>query len=436
VFVRRIITAYVLALGVILLILSGGLVPEANWSGERPVDVYDGAGTEPVEEADLPPRLTETNEAAVRPVRLDPGEGDIPLTALLAYRRAADVMTEAKPSCGLSWPLLAAIGRVESDHGRADGARLGEDGVSRPTRGGPEGVGPMRFFPAVWQVVAVDGDGDGERSPHDIDDAALAAAVYLCASGDDLRDAAAMRAAVRSYNDSGRYVDLVLAYEEKYRSGDFLVSAPSGAARPASVVLDGPRLDATPLGGQSAAAARIKDRVKAEVRDALTAAQAATPTGGASPSAAPAVSTTSAGPSAKPQASAAGPSETQGGSKPSGSPDAGSPASSPAGSPGEGLPATGSPGESSGPSSPSTPATSPATSPGTTPPSGGGGGGADEQPSQTPDPEPCTTEDASSGPGDTETTDPGPEEDGALEDAARCEATESPTPSADGSPAD
>jgi hypothetical protein len=436
VFVRRTITAYALSLGVLLLILSGGLVPEATWSGDSPDDVYDGQANEPAPETDPPSPVTATGEPAVRQVRLDAGEGDIPLTALLAYRGAADVMGEAKASCGLSWPLLAAIGRVESDHGRADGARLGEDGVSTPTRGAPGGLGPMRFFPSVWRMVAVDGDGDGVRNPHDIDDAALAVAVYLCAPGEDLRGPAAKRAAVRTYDDARRYVELVLAYEEMYRSGEFLVSASSGAARPASVVLKGPRLDATPLGGKSPAAARIRDRVSKQVRHAMTrAAETVATSRGASPSAAPATKTTQARPSTKPQAPATTPSTTQaGGSTP------------PAGSPATGSPAGG---PSGGADSPAPPPTGPATSP-TTPsespePPSGGGTPADE-PTESPDADPCTVddEDAEPLPGT-----PGAEDDAASqdksaevdpseggadpgetnEDEARCEPVETPTPS-------
>ena len=47
-------------------------------------------------------------------------------------------------------------------------------------------VGPMQFIPSTWSVVGVDGDGDGKRNPQDIDDAALATAVYLCSGDDDL----------------------------------------------------------------------------------------------------------------------------------------------------------------------------------------------------------------------------------------------------------
>ena len=55
--------------------------------------------------------------------------GGIPATALNAYRRAA---AAANPACGITWPLLAGIGRVESNHGRFAGAVLHSDGLSTP----------------------------------------------------------------------------------------------------------------------------------------------------------------------------------------------------------------------------------------------------------------------------------------------------------------
>lgn len=182
--------------------------------------------------------------------------GDIPATALAAYQRAAAVMERAAPECRLPWTLLAGIGRVESDHGRYGGAALGPDGVSSPRiigvpldGAGPgarisdtdageldgdrvwdRAVGPMQFIPSTWAVAGVDGDGDGSRSPHDIDDAALAAAVYLCAGSERLDEPAGMRAALLRYNHSQAYADLVMAFEREYRLGEVAV-----AAGPASV---------------------------------------------------------------------------------------------------------------------------------------------------------------------------------------------------------
>ena len=83
----------------------------------------------------------------------------------------------------------------------------------------------MQFIPSTWSVVGVDADGDGQRNPQDIDDAALATAVYLCSGDDDLSTDAGQRAAVYRYNHSQAYVDLVLAIMTAYLAGDFTVGA-------------------------------------------------------------------------------------------------------------------------------------------------------------------------------------------------------------------
>jgi membrane-bound lytic murein transglycosylase B len=167
---------------------------------------------------------------------------DIPAVALAAYQRAAVVIDQADPGCHLDWELLAAIGRVESDHGTAHGSRLGSDGVARPgilgvpldgrhgtarvrdTDGGfldgdrllDHAVGPMQILPSTWVATGVDGDADGQRDPQDVDDASLAAAVQLCFGDDDLATPAGRRAAVHGYNHSDSYVALVLAIRQRY----------------------------------------------------------------------------------------------------------------------------------------------------------------------------------------------------------------------------
>ncbi|PRC45400.1 lytic transglycosylase, partial [Mycobacterium sp. ITM-2017-0098] len=45
-----------------------------------------------------------------------PGTLRIPSMALAAYRNAETMMAGAYPGCGLSWNLLAGIGRIESMH--------------------------------------------------------------------------------------------------------------------------------------------------------------------------------------------------------------------------------------------------------------------------------------------------------------------------------
>ena len=171
----------------------------------------------------------------------------IPEAALAAYQRAESVINSADENCNLTWQLIAAIGRVESNHGRFGGNALDDDGIAQPGIYGialdgtnntsvirdtdaaqfdndsvyDRAVGPMQFIPSTWSVVGVDADGDGQRNPQDIDDASLATAVYLCSGDDDLSTTAGQRSAVYRYNHSQAYVDLVLSIMDAYLDGDF-----------------------------------------------------------------------------------------------------------------------------------------------------------------------------------------------------------------------
>ena len=161
---------------------------------------------------------------------------------------------------------------MESDHGRFAGAQLLKDGTSSPKILGvaldgsagvamvrdtdhgvydgdttyDRAVGPMQFIPSTWAVYAADGNGDGRTDPFNIFDAALAAADYLC-NGHDLATSDGVRAAVRNYNHSDDYVELVLAVAAAYAHGvkvdsvapapgtGHLPTPPTGAQPPASV---------------------------------------------------------------------------------------------------------------------------------------------------------------------------------------------------------
>ncbi len=180
-------------------------------------------------------------------------EHDLPSAAMRAYKNAASNIDAADPGCHLGWTLLAGIGRVESDHGRFGGSVLGNDGVPRPaivgvplngkgpvaaihdTDGGSfdgdkvwdRAVGPMQFIPSTWNGGAGrDGDGDGKKSPNDLDDASLAAASYLCNGGGNLADDTAVKSAVFRYNPSDYYVALVTAFARGYRTGVFVIPSP------------------------------------------------------------------------------------------------------------------------------------------------------------------------------------------------------------------
>ncbi len=180
--------------------------------------------------------------------------GAIPAQALRAYRNAADVMAAALPGCRLTWSLLAGIGRIESDHGRFGGNVMDANGTAHPGIIGPplngagvaaipdtdagrwdgdpvwdRAVGPMQFIPSTWRVVGIDGNNDGVKDPQNIDDASLAAGVYLCSYGTDLSTPAGARTAVFGYNHSASYVATVLAYAQGYASGTSVAAtAPAG----------------------------------------------------------------------------------------------------------------------------------------------------------------------------------------------------------------
>ena len=227
-----------------------------------------GANTLP-DGTTLPDEAIEAPASMSRPGSIAPGIPDgaadsviesasangIPAAALAAYQRAEQVINSADQSCNLTWQLVAAIGRVESDHGRYGGNVLGEDGKSRPgiygipldgSNGTAEirdsdagqfdddqvfdrAVGPMQFIPQTWNIVGVDGDGDGTRDPQDIDDAALATAVYLCSGDEDLSTYGGQKASVYRYNHSQEYVDLVISIMNAYLEGDYS-SVPNGVA--------------------------------------------------------------------------------------------------------------------------------------------------------------------------------------------------------------
>jgi membrane-bound lytic murein transglycosylase B len=166
----------------------------------------------------------------------------VPARALRAYGAAELTQRAATPGCRLSWTTLAAIGRVESDHGRVGGSELDADGVSRPliigvpldgaggireirdTDGGrldrdttyDRAVGPMQFLPSTWARYGADGNGDGVRDPFQIDDAAAAAAAYLCAGGRDTATGAGWWDGVLTYNRSISYAQLVWGAANRY----------------------------------------------------------------------------------------------------------------------------------------------------------------------------------------------------------------------------
>ena len=159
---------------------------------------------------------------------------DIPADHLVLYQQAA-------ARFGVDWAVLAAIGKLECDHGRLQAPGCNPAG----TVNSAGATGPMQFIGSTWRAgtppmtvpeigpptnrtgegYATDGDGDGLADVWNPADAIAGAARLLRANGAP----ADYRRAVSAYNPAGWYVDAVLAKANEYR-GAFAPGA-SGSAR-------------------------------------------------------------------------------------------------------------------------------------------------------------------------------------------------------------
>ena len=244
----------------------------ANTSGtlvKVPEFIMEDAGSPPI----APSRVAQglgirpgTGSTSSEAVVID--RSGVPTRALSAYRSAEHLMRTADPSCHLDWPVLAAIGKVESDHGRYGGSSLNDQGIATPGIYGMEldgthgtervkdtdsglydqdgiwdrAVGPMQFIPSTWRAIGTDADADGFKNPQSIEDAATTTAAYLCSGRVDLRQSSDLYGSLLRYNNSDSYVRTVEALAEAYRSdvnevpASFLPAAfvdqPQGPAKP------------------------------------------------------------------------------------------------------------------------------------------------------------------------------------------------------------
>jgi cell wall-associated NlpC family hydrolase len=131
---------------------------------------------------------------------------DIPAAYLPLYQAGAD-------SCpGLPWSVLAAIGKVESDHGRSSAPGV-ISGANFAGAAGPMQIGIGGKAGNTFASYAVDADGGG-ADVYNPADAVFTAANYLCRNGAAQgRDVAK---AVFAYNHADWYVTKVLAIASGY----------------------------------------------------------------------------------------------------------------------------------------------------------------------------------------------------------------------------
>ena len=219
--------------------------------------------------APTPFRFAMANLSAPPPpiVVNSPGSLGIPAIALSAYRNAERMMASAYPGCGVSWNLLAGIGRIESVHangGATDAQGTPINGIFGPSLNGTlpgnevivqsvqagrvtyaRAMGPMQFLPGTWARYASDANGDGKADIQNLYDASLGAARYLCSGNLNLRDRSQILSAILRYNNSMAYAQNVLGWAAAYATGVAPVDLPPiGVAPP----IGGTHLASSPEG--------------------------------------------------------------------------------------------------------------------------------------------------------------------------------------------
>jgi hypothetical protein len=260
---------------VLVVALGGGAganqyIVDSHAIGPRPDSVFDGlasdvpatpgvdgsVGTEKKSTIDVP--ITGTTDGKPQPPSAAGNTSGIPGTVLAAYQRAANGLAVSMPGCGITWPLLAGIGKVESSHaaggrvdstGRTNGEILGPVLDGRPgmaaiadtDHGRWDGnaqwdraVGPMQFIPGSWAAFGADGNGDGVADPHNVFDASKTAGDYLCSGGANLRDPQGLVKAVLRYNHSMDYVSTVLRWMQTYSDGTTTIPDTPGTITPSA----------------------------------------------------------------------------------------------------------------------------------------------------------------------------------------------------------
>ena len=180
---------------------------------------------------------------------------DIPARYLQLYEAAGS-------RYGVPWELLAAIGKVECDHGRDPDPSCTQEGAVNYAGAG----GPMQFLAATWATYGVDANGDGRADRWDPADAIYGAARYLRGNGAP----ADLQRAIYAYNHSTAYVQQVLDLMQRYHQQAATAPRVGGAgaslgdpAALAAAVLSNPRIGLRPEAIVDVRSGRIDSRLLA-----------------------------------------------------------------------------------------------------------------------------------------------------------------------------
>ncbi len=178
--------------------------------------------------------------------------GDIPPGYLATYVAAS------RACSGLSWSVLAAVGKVESDHGRSP-----LPGVAPGTVNSASAGGPMQFLaPTFNSVIARHRIPPGGASPPsrwNPHDAIWAAGFLLCDNGAARGD---LRAALFAYNHADWYVRKVLDQARRYAALG-AQATPEAGATPGAAPGAAPGPGAGPGAGAGAAVAFARSKLGA-----------------------------------------------------------------------------------------------------------------------------------------------------------------------------
>ena len=203
---RRLIGAIGIG-GVVALLLCLLAVPMMVFGGSSLLFAHGGAGG----------CVAGSGGTAAQP-GVSPAANSIPANYLTWYRKVG-------LQYGVSWSILAGIGKVESDHGRSTLPGV-TSGANAFGAAGPMQIGIGGAAGNQWNMVATVEDGKPPASVYDPADAIAGAAKYLVAHGvqSNVQDA------IFAYNHLDTYVTAVLGWASTYASGGYTVGATSANA--------------------------------------------------------------------------------------------------------------------------------------------------------------------------------------------------------------